>query len=447
MRIEPPSASEPAVEPRARAAPGGEGSSPRRSGWSFVPPLYFQQGAQYFLVQTATTTFLTRMGAALESIGHVSTVVTLPFQLKALWSPLVELHATRRAWTIAGQIGVLLGALLLAWAPTSEHWFLATLAAAFLIALAAATHDVAADGLYMLALSGKEQAAFVGVRNACFRVGRIFVTGAVVWWAGVLEERRGAIPTAWRDAFLCGACVYALGLLACALLLPRPAADAPRARAVGLRRGFLASFRDYGLQPRIAAVLLFVFLYRAGESMLAPMLSPFLLKSVAEGGLGLTTGEQGLAYGTLGVLALLVGGLAGGFALARFGFERCLWPMAITMHAPNVGFWWAAHAHPAKEYVFAIVALEQLAYGFGFSAYMVFLMRISRRSAWPTTHYAISTGLMGVAAMLAGYWSGDLAQAVGFEGFFAIVCFAALPGLLVLPFLPRTDADAGVKAA
>ncbi|MBI5365112.1 MAG: MFS transporter [Planctomycetes bacterium] len=447
MRIEPPSTPERAAEPRTREAPVGTRGEPRRSGWRFVPPLYFQQGAQYFLVQTATTTFLTKMGAALESIGHVSTLVTLPFQLKALWSPLVELHSTRRAWTIAGQAGVLLGALLLAWAPTSAHWFPATLAAAFLIALAAATHDVAADGFYMLALSEQEQAAFVGVRNACFRVGRIFVTGAVVWWAGVLEERRGAVPAAWRDAFLLGACVYALGLVVCTLLLPRPAADAPRARERGVERGFLASFRDYGLQPRIAAVLLFVFLYRAGESMLAPMLSPFLLKPVLEGGLGLTTQEQGLAYGTFGVLALVLGGLAGGFALARFGFERCLWPMAITMHAPNLLFWWAAHAHPSKPFVFAIVALEQLAYGFGFAAYMVFLLRISRRSNWPTTHYAISTGLMGVAAMLAGYWSGDLAEAVGFEGFFAIVCLAALPGLLVLPFLPRTRAEAERPAA
>ena len=414
-----------------------------RGAWSFVPPLYFQQGAQYFLVQVATTTFFTKMGAALGDIGRWSTLVTLPFQVKALWSPLVEFHGTRRRWTLAAQVGVFAGALLLAWASTSEHWLLWTVLAAFVLAFAAATHDVAADGLYLLALDERDQARFVGVRNACFRLGRIFVSGGLVWLAGELEEARGVVPSAWRDAFLAGAGAYGLGLVACALLLPRPAADAPRVRA-GSHGGKLADlFRDYFAQRHLGAVLAFVFLYRAGESLMTPMLAPFLLKPAAEGGLGLTTQEQGLAYGTYGVVALLVGGIAGGWTIARFGFHRCLWPMALAVHAPNLLYWWAAGARPGPAATSAIVAFEQLGYGFGFSAYMVFLLRVSRRSAWPTSHYAISTGFMGVAGMLASTWSGDLAEAVGFETFFAIVCLAAIPGLSVLPFLPRLEAERG----
>ena len=407
-----------------------------QSPWRFVTPLYFQQGAQYFLLQTATTTFLKRMGASLPEISHWSTLVTLPFQIKALWSPWVERFGTRRRWTLASQAGVLLGALALAWAPMQSDFFAWTIVACFLVALAAATHDIAADGLYLLALSTDDQARFVGVRNACFRIGRLFVSGGVVWLAGTLEKARGVVDSAWRDAFLAAAAVYGLGFLLCWLLLPRSTNDVPRKAERGVEVGFLAAFGSWLAEPRIGAVIGFIFLYRMGESMLMPMLAPFLLETRAAGGMELSTDEQGLAYGTFGVGALVAGGIAGGWLLARAGLRRCLWPMALAMHAPNLFFLWAAHSHPGKTWVFAIVAIEQLAYGFGFSAYMVVLMQLSRRSAWPTTHYAISTGLMGVAAMFASAWSGDIAKALGFEGFLLVVCLAALPGLLVLPFVP-----------
>lgn len=417
-----------------RSDPGRSARSP----WAFVPPLYFQQGAHYFLVDTATSTFLAVQGVSKATIGHVSTLATLPFQLKALWSPVIELRGTRRAWALFAQAGVVLGALVLAFAPGTEHAFVWTVVAAVLVALAGATQDVALDGYYLLALDEREQARFVGVRNACFRLGRLFVTGFVVWLAGTLRERSGDVDAAWRGAFLAAAGGYAAALVVCALVMPRVGRDAARTKE-RVDQGFARALADYVRQPRVAAVLGFVFLYRAGESMLSKMLAPFLLGAVDKGGAGLTEKEFGLAYGTFGVLALVVGGLAGGALIARHGFRRLVWPMALTMHAPNLLFWWAASAHPSKAALFAVVAAEQLAYGFGFSAYMVFLMQISRRSAWPTTHYALSTGLMGVAALLAGYWSGDLAEALGFEGFFACVCAAALPGLLVLPFLPRVD--------
>jgi PAT family beta-lactamase induction signal transducer AmpG len=324
----------------------------------------------------------------------------------------------------------------------TDAWLLWTLVACSVIALAAATHDVAADGLYLVGLDAADQARFVGVRNACFRLGRLFVLGFVVWLAGVLERERGVIATAWRDAFLAAAGVYFAGFLLCAWLLPRPAADRPIAhRDASGAPPFVAQLVAYVRQPRIGVVVAFIFLYRAGESLLMPMLSPFLLEERAKGGLGLTTDQQGLAYGTLGVLALVAGGLAGGWLLGRLGLRRCLWPMALTMHAPNLLLLWAAHAQPPAAVVFAIVGVEQLAYGFGFSAYMVFLMQISRGSEYSTSHYAISTGLMGLAAMLAGLWSGDLVEALGFEGFFLAVTLAALPGLAVLPFV-TWDEDA-----
>jgi len=417
------------------------------SPWRFVPPLYVQQGTQYFLVNTATSTFLKSMGAGEALIGHVASLITLPWQAKALWSPLVDLYGHRRRWILGSQLAVLLGALLLAWAPGEARWFLWTIAACGLIGVAAATHDIAADGFYLRALSESEQSAFVGVRNACFRLGRLVASGALVYAAGVFEEQGLARSAAWRWAFAGGAVCYALLVLHCALVLPRPVDDRALApagqRSLGL---FGAALASYFAQPQLAALLAFIFLYRFGESMLMPMLSPFLLASAEQGGLALGTRAVGLAYGTVGVIALLSGGLLGGFALARQGLRRWLWPMALTMHLPNLALWWLASARPGVAAAYGVVALEQFAYGFGFSAYMVVLMQVARRSAWSTSHYAISTGLMGVAALLAGYWSGELVEALGYAHFFALVSAAALPSLLVLPFVPLGDERAASAA-
>jgi PAT family beta-lactamase induction signal transducer AmpG len=391
-----------------------EESAPRPSRpWRFVPPLYLQQGTQYFLVQTATGAFLKSMGAGEGLIGRAATLITLPWQAKALWSPLVDLFGRRRSWILAAQLVVLAGAVLLALAPTQAAWFAWTIAACGLIGVAAATHDIALDGFYLRALDQRQQSAFVGVRNTCFRLGRLVASGALVYAAGKLETHGLERTQAWRWAFAGGALVYALMLAVSALVLPRPAQDralvAPGARRAG---DFLDALGSYLAQPRLIAFLAFIFLYRLGESMLTPMLAPFLLADGAHGGMGLLTEQVGLAYGTVGVIALLAGGLLGGFVLARHGLRRWLWPMALTMHLPNLALWWMASARPGLAAVYGVVALEQAAYGFGFSAYMVVLMQVSRRSVWSTSHYAISTGLMGLAALLAGYWSGDLVESL-----------------------------------
>jgi len=181
-------------------------------------------------------------------------------------------------------------------------------------------------------------------------------------------------------------------------------------------------------------------LYRFGESMLTKMASPFLLSKIDEGGLGLTTEEVGDALGTVGALALVVGGILGGVLISRAGLRRSLWPMVIAMHAPNLLYAWAAFTQPSRTAVMGVIAVEQLGYGFGFSAYMVYLMFVSRGSRWPTTHYAISTGIMGLAALLAGYVSGDIVKALGFAGFFVVVCVCSIPGMLTLFFIPLDTA-------
>lgn len=423
--------------PRPAASPV---ETPRpRSPWSFVPPLYAQQGAHYFLVDTALGSFLASMGVGPSAIGHASSLVTLPWSLKGAWSPLVELHATKRKWIVASELLVLVGAFLLAAAPVQDAWFAWTVAACTLIAIAAATADVAIDGFYLLALSKEHQSGFVGVRNTCFRIGRIVIAGGAGEVASWCISNGSTNAVAWARAFACAAVVYGAGIAACALVLPRPPADRPMPREARERAPFLELLRSWFVQPRVVAVLAFILFFRLGESMLTSMVAPFLQASSESGGLALSVGEFARAYNTAGVVALLAGGLAGGALLARRRLARWIWPMAIVMHAPNVLFLWAAHVHPPKGAVFALVATEQAAYGFGLAAYMVFLLQNARRSATPAAHYAISTGAMALAAFLARYWSGDLVKALGYEGFFVVVCLAALPGLAVLPFLDLDD--------
>lgn len=414
--------------------------------WTFVPALYVLQGMPYFAVYTASNTFLTAMGAPPSVVGAWSSDLTLPWMLKALWSPLVDLYGTKRRWLLGASLAVLAATALLAWATARPDYLEWTIAACVLLAFASATYDVACDGYYMLALERRDQERYVGVRNACYRLGRVFVTGGLVALAGVLQHAPGAHAlafglargSAWGVAFAVGAAAYGLLVLVAAWRAPRPASDAPAPR-VGERAPIGAMLRAYVERPRFAAILAFVLFYRFGESMQGPMVGPFLQGPRESGGLGLTLEQFGLVNGTIGVLALLAGGIGGGWVVARYGLARVLWPMAISMYAPNLLYAWAAHAQPGASAAALVVGVEQLGYGFGFSAYMVYLLQIARSSPFATTHYAISTGLMGLSAWLAGRWSGVVVEEIGFERFFWLVCVLGFSGLATLVFLPRLE--------
>jgi PAT family beta-lactamase induction signal transducer AmpG len=416
------------------------------SAWTFVPGLYVLQGMPYFAVQAASNTFLTAMGAPPSLVGHWSSDLTLPWTLKPLWSPLVDLFGTKRRWLVGASLAVLVGMIGVALATGRAQYVEWTIAACVLLAFASATYDIACDGYYMLALGKREQEAFVGVRNACYRLGRILVTGGVVALAGELQDAPGdgflarglSRGDAWGVAFGVGAAVYALGALAIANFAPRPAADGA-VRGAGERLPLAAMLREYADRPRFGAILAFLLLYRFGESMLTPMLGPFLLGDPRSGGLGLTETQYGVFSGTIGVVMLLVGGLGGGLLIARHGLSRMLWPMALAMHVPNLLYAWAAHARPSPPVVAGILGFEQLGYGFGFSAYMVFVLQLARSSRFATTHYAISTGIMGLSAWAAGRWSGDVVEALGFERFFWFVCALGIVGLATLLFVPQLE--------
>ncbi len=407
-------------------------ATPAAQPWRWIPTLYFAQGLPYVVVMTLSVVMYKNLGLANTEIALYTSWLYLPWVIKPLWGPLVELLGTKRRWIVAMQL--LVGAALCSVALTlpTTHAVRWSLAVFWLMAFASATHDIAADGFYMLALPQSTQAAFVGVRSTCYRLAMIAGQGGLVVLAGWLQDLTGNTTYAWAMVMGgLGVAFVALSVLH-GFSLPRPVGDQPAHAAADapMWKEALAVFRVFFQRPDIGRVLAFLLLYRFAEAQLLKLVTPFMLDPLSAGGLGLKTQDVGIAYGTVGVAALTMGGLLGGWVISRAGLQRVLWPLMLCMHLPNLVFVALAWAQPQHlGLVSAAVALEQFGYGFGFTAYMVFMMMVAQGSqgAHQTAHYALCTGFMALGMMLPGMAAGWLQSRLGYSGFFVWVCVATLP--------------------
>jgi PAT family beta-lactamase induction signal transducer AmpG len=418
-----------------------------RSPWAWIPSLYVAEGLPYVVAMTVSVIMYKRFGVSNTDIALYTSWLYLPWVIKPLWSPVVDLLGTRRRWIWAMQLligAALAGVALVVPVPDMFRW---TLVLFWLLAFDSATHDIAADGFYMLATTEKEQAFFVGIRSMFYRVATIAGQGLLVMLAGTIESRTGNLRLAWSVA-MGGLAVLFLGFgLWHRLVLPRPAVDRPgEARRIPqFLREFLATFGTFFRKPRIVVLMLFLLLYRFGEAQLVKMVSPFLLDPRAQGGLGLTTTQVGFVYGTVGIIALTLGGILGGWAVSRHGLRSWLWPMLLAIHLPDAMFIYLAYAQPASLAVIQLcVAVEQFGYGFGFAAYLLYMIHIAR-GEHSTAHYAICTGFMALGMMLPGMWSGWLQEWIGYRHFFVWVILATVPSFLVVLWIPL-DREFGRKA-
>jgi MFS transporter, PAT family, beta-lactamase induction signal transducer AmpG len=403
----------------------------RRSPWWWVPSLYYGQGLPYVVVMTLSVVLYKNLGIDNTAIALYTSWLYLPWVIKPLWSPLVDVLRTKRWWIVTLQL--LIGAALAAVALTlpMDRFFQLSLAVFWLLAFASATHDIAADGFYMLALPQHEQAAFVGLRSLFYRVAMISGQGGLVVAAGWLAERSGQVVLAWQLVLFALAAAFVLLCLWHRTLLPRPAEDRPAVAGQPLWSAFVGTFVSFFQRPDIVRVLAFLLLFRLGEAQLVKLVTPFLLDPREQGGLALSTVQLGITYGTVGVAALTVGGLLGGWVISRHGLARWLWPMVAAIHLPNLLFIALAAWQPQDTlFVTAVVATEQFGYGFGFAAYLMFMILVADGPS-KTAHYALCTGFMALGMMLPGMVSGWLQQQLGYPLFFAWVCVATLPSLLV----------------
>ncbi len=418
--------------------------------WRWVPTLYFAQGLPYVVVMTLAVVLYKNLGVSNTEIALLTSWLYLPWVIKPLWGPVVDLFGSKRRWIWLLQFVVGAALAMVALAVPAPGFLQMTLALFWLMAFASATHDIAADGFYMLALPQRTQAAFVGVRSTCYRLAMIAGQGGLVYLAGLLAERSGQVALAWSWVFaLLALCFGAAGLYHL-WALPRPSADRSVPRTGRFWADFATVFAAFFNKPEIGRILAFLLLYRFAEAQLLKLVTPFMLDPVSAGGLGLKTKDVGIAYGTVGITALTIGGLLGGWVISQVGLKRCLWPLMLCMHIPNTVFVALAAWQPQSLWlVSAAVALEQFGYGFGFTVYMVYMLMVAGgvdgSALHKTAHYALCTGFMALGMMLPGMWAGWLQAQLGYTQFFIWACVATLPSFAAAALL-RIDPLFGRKA-
>ncbi len=403
----------------------------------------------------------TNMGMSKGQMAWYTSLLYLPWVIKPLWSPFVDIIKTKRWWIMAMQVIMSAAFALVAFTlphPSAEviaaggtdvSLFTVTLVLFWITAFASATHDIAADGFYMHALDPGDQSLFVGIRSTFYRLSSIFGQGVLVVIAGLLERKTGDIPQAWSVTLLASAVLFATITLWHTFSLPKPSSDASclgsgKADAKQIIMEFGRTFVTFFKKKHVWIAMAFMLLYRLPEAFLVKMMNPFLLDAAAEGGLGLSTETVGVVYGTVGVAALTVGGIVGGIAASKWGLKKALWPMALSLTLPCLSFVFLAAYQPENLLLISsCVALDQFGYGFGFTAYMLYLIYFSD-GEFKTAHYSLCTAFMALSMMLPGMVAGYLQEAIGYVWFFAFVMFCCLVTVAVTLLL-KVDPEYGKK--
>ena len=421
----------------------------RKSPWSWIPTLYVAEGLPNVIVMTVAVVMYMQLGMSDTDIALYTSWLGLPWVIKPFWSPFVDLYKTKRWWVLAMQ--ALLGSSLagVAFTLNASFWFQGTMACFFLMAFSSATHDIAADGYYMLELDEHQQAWFVGIRNTFYRLAVIFGNGVLIPLAGMLQlVFRNELAFTWSLVFYGLAGLFLAVWLYHAYVMPRPASDqrhntSASEVAHGIVEMFKAYFQKFPLRETVFAMLFLLF-YRFPEALLTKMCATFLMRPGSEGGLGLSPQEFGLASGTVGLIGLTLGGILGGILASRDGLKRWLWPMVCAITLPDIVYVYMSFAMPSNLWLISIcLFIEQFGYGLGFTALTLYMLYFSM-GQFKTSHYAICTGISYLGLMLPGMLSGYMKDAMGYRSFFVTVMALCVITFIVAAFV-RIDPEFGKK--
>ena len=434
------------------------------SPWLWVPTLYFAEGVPYFIVNNVSVMMLTRMGVPNGQMSFYTSLLYLPWLIKPFWCPFVDIIKTKRWWILAMQMlitAAFVGLTLAIPHPADEviaahetpiSLFVVMLLIFWITAFASATHDIAADGFYMLALSPGDQSLFVGIRSTFYRISSLFGQGVLIAIAGLLETHTNNIPFAWQMTLLITSVLFGLITVWHLFFVPKPANDRPHVegtsanRASEILREFGRTFATYFRKPGVILAIVFMLVYRLPEAFLLKMINPFLVAPVADGGLALSTETVGIAYGTIGIIMLTVGGILGGIFASRVGLKKSMWLMAACMTLPCFSFVYLSMCQPSNIVLISLaIAVEQFGYGFGFTAYTLYMMYFSE-GEFKTAHYAICTAFMAASMMLPGLVAGYLQERLGYANFFWMVIACCIATVVVTYLvLRRIDPEFGKK--
>ncbi len=431
------------------------------SPWLWVPTLYFAEGIPYFVVNNISVSVFTSMGVPNGEMSLFTSLLYLPWVIKPIWSPFVDVIKSKRWWIVTMQIlmtAMFVGLALSLPSPEAQavgshsvpiSAFTVTLIIFWITAFASATHDIAADGFYMHALDTHSQSVFVGIRSLFYRISSVFGQGVLVMIAGKLMLRTD-VTSAWTITLILTSVLFGAISLWHSFSLPSPESDGASAGSAtgksvsGIFRGFGQSFLTFFSKKGVVIAIIFMLLYRLPEALSLKLLNPFFIDPLEQGGLGKGMDDYGLLYGTSGVVALIAGGILGGLATGRWGLKKCLWPMALSLALPCSVYLFLAIVQPSSLWLIGTcVAVDQFGYGFGFTAYMVYMMYFSQ-GEFKTSHYAICTAFMALSMMVPGLFAGFLQETLGYVGFFVLVMACCLATVGVT-FLIKVDPEYGKK--
>ena len=414
----------------------------KRNPWLWVTTTYFAEGIPYFIVNNISVIMFKKMGMSNTDMALHTSLLYLPWLIKPFWSPFVDIIKSKRWWILITEFAMLaLFGLLTFTIPTqtgeSLSLFRTTLLLFWITAFASATHDIAVDGFYMLGLDGREQSLFVGIRSTFYRLSNLFVQGALVMLAGWFENRTGSIPESWRLTLLAVSILWALMSLYHLWVLPQPLNDLNKNRrsVKDILSDFGHSFSTFFKKPLVWIGIAFMLLYRLPEAFALKIVPAFMVDGAEAGGLELSTAQYGLVNNTLGVVGIVAGGILGGVYIARKGLRRSLWPMGLSLALPCIVYLYMA-VHPTVPLwlIGACVLVEQFGYGFGFTAYMLYMMYISD-GEFKTSHYSLCTAFMAASMMLPGIFAGMLQESMGYPQYFGFVmlcCLATVAAIIIV---------------
>ena len=418
----------------------------KNKSWFWVPSLYYAEGLPYAFVMIVSVVMYKKLDISNSEIALYTSWLYLPWVIKPLWSPLVDILKTKRFWIIFMQLLIGAGLAGIAFTIPTTNMFKYTLAFFWLIAFSSSTHDIAADGFYMMGLSSHDQAWFIGIRNTFYRFAILTGQGLLVILAGKLENLYNDVSLAWSIVFGILAIVFVVFAFYHKWILPHPSEDNNHEKLDlnDVIKKIFKIFISFFKKPQIVLAVSFILFYRFGEAQLVKIAPLFMLDTMEMGGLGLSTSEYGFVYGTLGMIMLTLGGITDGLLVAKNGLNYWIIWMALAMKLPDLVYVYMAYTQPENYYLISLfVATEQFGYGFGFTAYLLYMMMLSE-GEHKTAHYAICTGFMALGMMIPGMFSGFLQESIGYKYFFNWVMFATIPGFILIKFL-NIDSKFGMK--
>jgi PAT family beta-lactamase induction signal transducer AmpG len=407
----------------------------------WVPTVYFAMGLPFVAIAQASAIMYKNMEISDTQIALWTSLIMLPWTLKPLWSPVLEMFKTKKHFVVATQLVTGVTFALVALSLPLNDFFTYSIALLAIIAFSGSTHDIATDGVYLSVLSPKLQAKYIGWQGAAYNIAKIVSAGGFVYLAGELEKTVG-IKYAWMTVMgTYGAVMFVLGLYHIKMLPSGGAASEVKSFKEGMDT-LVDVIRTFFQKKFIVWYIIFIILYRFAEGFAIKIAPLFFKAAQADGGLGMTTSEIGLVYGTFGAAAFVLGSLLGGYYISVKGLKRILFRLALVFNIPFAVYTYLAINQPDSIYIISIaVVLEYFGYGFGFVGLMLFMMQQIAPGKYKMAHYAFATGIMNLGFMLPSALSGYLSDWLGYKIFFIWVLVATIPALLAAYFVPFTYDD------